>query len=125
MKSTKRMLQDCLIKSVNIDNNKFLIAIIQYHNTPHQDCWKSPAQMVFGRALRYYIPAMPYKYAPLADWCLSQELRERLLANFMEKDRDKLARHTKQLEELPVGTPVVIQNRYPTKWDNTGVILEN
>ena len=80
--------------------------------------------MVFGRALRDYIPAMPYKYAPLADWCLSQELRERLLANFREKDGEKLARHTKQLEELPVGTPVVIQNQYPTKWDNMGVILK-
>ena len=54
-------------------------------------------------------------------------LRERLLAKSREQDGKKLARHTKQLEELPVGTPVVIQNQtgqYPTKWDKTGVIVE-
>jgi hypothetical protein len=52
VKSTKRMLQDCLTKSGDIDTDKFLRAVLQYRNTPHQDCKKSPAQMVFGRALR-------------------------------------------------------------------------
>ena len=59
--------------------------------------------------------------------CISQELRERLLAKSREQDGERLAKHTRQLEELPVGTPVIIQNqtgRYPTKWDKTGVIVE-
>ena len=39
----------------------------------------------------------------------------------------KLARNTRHLQSLPIGTPVAIQNhsgRYLTKWDKTGVITE-
>ena len=119
--------EDAAGLSGDIDTDKFLRAVLQYRNIPHQDCKKSPAQMVFGRALRDHIPALPYKYAASADWCVSQELRERLLAKSREEDGEKLARNTKQLAELPVGTHVVIQNqtgRHPTKWDKTGVIVE-
>ena len=110
-----------------LDTDKYLKAVLQYRNTPHQDCRKSPAQMVFGRALRDFTPTMPYKYSPSADWCISQELRERLLSKSREQDGERLAKTTRQLDELPVGTPVVIQNqtgRYPTKWDKTGVIVK-
>jgi len=58
---------------------------------------------------------------------MSQELRERVQAKSSEQDGKRLARSTKRLKELPVETPVVIQNqtgRYPTKWDKTGVIVE-
>ena len=58
---------------------------------------------------------------------MSQELRERVQAKSSELDGKRLARSTKRLKELPVETPVVIQNqtgRYPTKWDKTGVIVE-
>ena len=58
---------------------------------------------------------------------MSHELRERVQAKSREQDGERLARSTKRLEELPVGTPVVIQNqtgRYPTNWDKTGVIVE-
>ena len=44
-------------------------------DTPHQDCTRSPAQMVFGRTLRDHIPCLPYKYAASADWCITQELK--------------------------------------------------
>jgi hypothetical protein len=63
IKSTKRMMQDCMARNGSLDKDKFLRAVLQYCNTPHQDCKKSPAQMVFGRALRDYIPALPFKYA--------------------------------------------------------------
>ena len=42
--------------------------------------------------------------------------------------RTRLARYTKQQPDLPPGTSVAVQNqtgRHPTKWDKTGVILEN
>ena len=43
-------------------------------------------------------------------------------------DGTRLARYTNQQPELPPGTSVAIQNqtgRLPTKWDKTGVIVEN
>jgi hypothetical protein len=44
VKSSKRMLQDCVSRAGSIDNVKFVKAILQYRNTPHQDCRRSPAQ---------------------------------------------------------------------------------
>ena len=49
------------------------------------------------------------------------------MANSREVVGEILARNTKQLRNLPIGTPVVLQNqsgRYPTKWDKTGVVAE-
>ena len=120
VKSSKRMLQDCVSRACSINNDKFMKAILHYCNTPHQDCRRSPA-------LRDHIPCLSYKYAASADWCISQELRERMMAKSREVDAEKMARNTEQLKDLPVGTLVTIQNqsgRYPTKWDKTGVVVE-
>ena len=127
VKSSKRMLQDCVSRSGSIYNNKFMKAILQYRNTPCQDCRRSPAQMVFGRPLRDQIPCIPYKYAAYPDWCMSQELRERMMAKSREVDGEKFARDTRNLRALQIGKPVVLQNqsgRNPTKWDKTGVVVE-
>ena len=83
--------------------------------------------MVFGRPLRDQIPCIPYKYAASADWCISQKLREGMLAKSREVDGEKLSRNTRYLRTLQKGTPVVLQNqsgRNPTKWDKTGVVVE-
>ena len=70
----------------SIDNDKFMKAVLQYCNTPHQDQRRSPAQMVFGITLRDHIPCLPYKYTSSADWCIMQELRERMMAKSREMD---------------------------------------
>ena len=102
-------------------------AILQYRNTPHQDCRRSSAQMVFGRTLRDHIPCLPHKYAANADWCVAQELRERMMAKSRVLDSDTMARNMGRTQHLPVGTMVTIQNqsgRNPNKWDKTGVVVE-
>ena len=84
--------------------------------------------MVFGRAMRDFLPSLPHKYEPAKDWVVTQEYRERTLALKREADRERWSRRTKDLEMLEVGTPVLIQNQTgnnPTKWDKTGVVLEN
>ena len=83
--------------------------------------------MVFGRTLRDHIPCLPYKYAASADWSVSQELKERMMAKSREVDGEKLARKTRRTQTLLIGTPVAIQKQsgqYPNKWDNTGVIMD-
>ena len=50
-----------------------------------------------------------------------------MMAKSREVDGEKMARNTKKLKDLPIGTLVTIQNqsgRYPTKWDKTGVVVE-
>ena len=78
--------------------------------------------------MRDFLPSLPHKYEPAKDWVVTQEYRERTLALKREADRERWSRGTKNLEMLEVGTPVLIQNQTgnnPTKWDKTGVVLEN
>ena len=98
VKSSKRMLQDCVSRSERIDKDKFMKAELQYRNTPHQDCRRSPAQMVFGRPLSDHISCIPYA----ADWFISQKLRKRMMAKSREVDGEKLARNTKNLRVLQI-----------------------
>ena len=128
MKVGKRLLRDNTGPGGSLDTNKFMRAIMQFRNTPMQDCRRSPAQMVFGRTLRDFLPAMIHKYEPAKDWVVTQEYRERTLAMKREMDDKRWSHNTRDLDALPIGTPVSIQNQtgnHPNKWDKTGIILEN
>ena len=58
IRSSKKILKDCVSRAGSIDNDKFMKAtILQYRNMPHQDCKRSSAQMVFGRTLKITFPA--------------------------------------------------------------------
>merc|ERR1711888_275636 len=111
-----------------LNTDRFMRAVMQFRNTPMQDCRRSPAQMVFGRTMRDFLPSLPHKYEPCKDWVVTQEYRERTLALKREADHEKWSQKTRDLDMLEVGTPVIIQNQTgnnPTKWDKTGVVLEN
>ena len=86
-------------------------AIMQFRNIPMQDCKRSPAQMVFGKQLRDFIPSLIHKYEPAQDWTVTQEYRERTLARKRESDGAKWQEKSKSYRKLELGTPVVIQNQ--------------
>ena len=128
VKAGKRLLRDNMGPGGSIDNDRFMRAIMQFRNTPMQDCRRSPAQMVYGRQLRDFLPALHNKLEPMKDWSVTQEHRERTLAKKREDDGQRWATRTKDLAELVVGTEVAVQNqpgKNPTKWDKTGVVLES
>ena len=79
--------------------------------------------------MRDFVPSLQHKYEPAKDWAVTQEYRERTLATTKrEADNEKWRHKTRDLEQLEIGTPVMIQNQTgndPTKWDKTGVVLEN
>jgi hypothetical protein len=128
LKTGKKMLRDNMGHGGSIYTDKVMRAVLQYRNTPMQDSRRSPAQMVFGRQMRDFIPSLTYKYEPAKDWAVSQEHRERTLANKREMDHQRWSYRTKDLDELEVGTAVAIQNQRgqnPTKWEKTGIIIEN
>ena len=50
-KSGKMLLRDNVGPGGNLDNDRFMRAVIQCRNTPIQDSRRSPAQMVFGRQM--------------------------------------------------------------------------
>ena len=115
VKAGKRLLRDNTGPGGSIDTDRFMRAIMQFRNTPMQDCRRSPAQMVYGRQLRDFLPALHNKLEPMKDWSVTQEHRERTLAKKREDDGQRWATRTKDLAELVVGT----------KWDKTGVVLES
>ena len=83
-----------------MDNDRFMRAVMQFRNTPMQDCRRSPAQMVFGRQMRDFLPNLPHKYEPAKDWTVTQEYRERTLAMKRESDDIKWRQKTRDLEML-------------------------
>ena len=85
-----------------------------------RDRQRSPAQMVFGRQLRDFLPTLLHKFEPAKDWLATQEYREHTLAKKREADGEKRSQKSRHLEALKLRTTVAIQNQTcPNliKWD--------
>ena len=80
-----------------------------------QDCRRSPAQMVFGRLMRDFIPSLTYKHEPAKDWAVTQEHRERTLATKRELDKQRWSHRTKDLDYVELGTAIAIQDVHADK----------
>merc|ERR1712086_766476 len=62
------------------------------------------------------------KYEQAKDWVDTQEYMKR------EMDDKRWSHNTRDLDDLPIGTPVSIQNQpgnHPNKWDKPGIIFKN
>jgi hypothetical protein len=128
VKVGKKLLRDNTGHGGSLDTNKFMRAVLQYRILPMQDCRRSPAEMLFGRQMRDFIHSLTYKYEPVKDWAVTQEHRERTLANKRDMDNQRWTHRTKASDDLEVRTAVAIQNQTgsnPTKWDKTGIVIEN
>ena len=60
VKAMKRLLQNNVTQSGEIDSEYFTRAILQFRNTPDPDNQLSPAQVIFGRQLRDVFPFKPH-----------------------------------------------------------------
>ena len=70
VKSGKRMLRENVGPNGELHTDKFLRAMLQYRNTPQPDTRLSPAQVVFGRYLRDFLPVVVDMYKPKQEWGL-------------------------------------------------------
>ena len=59
VKTCKRMLMDNTGSNGEINLDKFQRGMLQYRNTPDRDTGLSPAQMIFGRPIKDFIPNLP------------------------------------------------------------------
>ena len=103
------------------------MAIMQYRNTPDRDTGLSPAQVIFGRNLRDFLPAPQTRYKPQKQWIMLREDREKALAKRAVTNMERLTANTRELPPLSVGDSVIIQNQmgnHPSRWDITGVVVE-
>ena len=105
-------------------------AVMQHRNTPLNDINLSPAQIVFGRPIRDFLPVKPGLYRPADVWMDNAEKRELALKKRLYKGLERWSEHTRSQPALHPGQNVYIQNqRGPGKagkrWDRSGVVLEN
>ena len=50
--------------------------MLGYRNTPDRDTGRSPAQVLFGRSLKEFLPGPAERYKPDARWKLLREDKE-------------------------------------------------
>ena len=127
VRQAKRMIRENTDKSGTLDTDKFARALLNYRNTPLKDIGLSPAQIIFSRPIRDHLPIAPGNYKPRAEWILTQEKREEVLARRYEFMGERLKFGTKVLTRLHEGNIVSIQNQVgprAKKWDKTGVVVE-
>ena len=102
---------------------------MQYRNTTIPNVSLSPAQIRFHGELCDFTPSHPTHYQLHKDWTVSQEQGDYIAAkqNIKQTERHNTTAH--ELQPLPLGTPVLIQNtgnhlQHSKKWDKTGVITK-
>ena len=127
VKSAKRMISSNTGPHGELNVDAFQRAILQHRNTPDPGTKLSPAQCIFGRPIRDFIPILPARYKPHSTWEDTLAMREQALRNRHMKAAEKWTEHTKRLPPLKVGDKVRIQNQtgqHPNKWDKTGTVVE-
>ena len=90
VKTVKRLLIDNTGPSGTLDTDAFHRAMLQYRNTPDKETGISPAQCIFGRPIRDFVPIHPGRYEPHPTWKETLLAREEALRN----------RHMKMAERL-------------------------
>ena len=123
VKSAKRIIHDNSNSDGSLNNDATVQAILQYRNTPLQDCGLSPAQIVFHRQLKDSIPCHPSKYQLHPEWILAAKEREHAYHKKNDAVAEAYNKHTKALKPLDTGTQVVIQGK-DGKWSKQGQVVE-
>ncbi|XP_046846784.1 uncharacterized protein LOC124440433 [Xenia sp. Carnegie-2017] len=127
VKTVKRLTTNNTGPTGSLNTNALQIAVLRYRNTPDTDTKLSPAQCVFGRPIKDFIPIFPGRYRPHATWSETLIAREEALRNRHMRAAERWSEHTRRLPPLSIGHHVRIQNQtgpYPTKWDKTGTVIE-
>jgi hypothetical protein len=127
VKTVKRMLRDNMSQNGGLDMAKLPRALLQLRNTPDLDTKRSPAQCLFGRELKDFLPRPTT--ALMGDmWVKLADAREEALARRSLTSENLWAEHTKALAPLKVVDAVLIQNQtgnHPLRWDKSGKVVQN
>ena len=127
VKVIKRLLRENIGGDGNLDTDKVARALLGYRNTPNTELGRSPAQLLYGRILRDYLPGTREIFCQRTEWIMLREERENALSEKYGKIKNDLERKTRRLKELMVGDIVQVQNQRgtePLRWKKSGIIVE-
>ena len=127
VKSMKRLIRENTNSDGSLDNDQFLRAVMTHRNNPDRDTNRSPAQVIFGRNLREFLPAPLQRYKAQPQWVLLRDDREKALRKRALRNMEHLSKGTKILPPLEVHDTVQVQNQvrnHPSRWDITGTVVE-
>ena len=127
VKSAKRLIRGNVTQTGSLQTDRLARALLAHRNTPCPVSGLFPAQIVYGRVLRDFLPLQPGKFQPRAEWRQAAEHREAAYAKRHIKKAEQLSRGTKNLPPLHHGDCVSIQNQTgnnPRQWYKTGVVIE-
>ena len=127
VKSAKRMIMENTGPQGDVDIPAFQRAMLTYRNTPTSLDNRSPAEIVFGRQIRDFVPVMPGKYEPCDTWKDTAANREKALMERHAKEVEAILPHTRKMPPLKVGNSVRIQNQTgnaPRRWDKCWQVVE-
>ena len=111
VKSAKRMIMENTGPQGDVDIPAFQRAMLTYRNTPTPLDNRSPAEIVFGRQIRDFVPVMPGKYEPCDTWKDTAAKREKALIERHAKEVEALLQHTRKMHPLKAGNSVRNQNQ--------------
>ena len=132
VKAMKRLLRDNVAPNGSVDTESFTRAILQFRNTPDPSTGTSPAEVIFGRALRDMLPIRPPMQIHNHDsvkpsWQRLWKSREDELRIRSAKQMETLTGKSRPLDPLCLGEICRIQNqngRHPRRWDKLGTVIE-
>ena len=100
----------------NLENDDFFKGLLELRNTPRED-GLSPAQVIFGRAVRGVVPMINNAYSAehYKKWMV-------IRSKNIEKTAESYNEHAKPLRVLNNGEKVLIQNPLSKRWKEEGII---
>ena len=130
VKSAKRILLDNTKSDGSPSWDKVRRAVMQHRNTPLNDVKLSPAQLVFGRPIRDFLPVKPNMFKPSEVWVDNAEKRELAMKKRLNFGLERWSEKTRPQSQLSPGQAVYIQNqrgvgKASKRWDRSGVVLED
>ena len=130
VKSAKRILIDNTKSDGSPVWDKVMRAVMQHRNTPLNDIPFSPAQIVFGRPIRDFLPVKPGLFKPHDVWMDNAEKRELAFKKRWNLGLEKWSEKTRPQSQLLPGQSVYVQNqrgvgKAAKRWDRSGIVLES
>ena len=128
VKLAKRLITGNLGPKGELDTDRMARALLEHRNTPDPQTGLSPAQIIFGRQLRGFLPRPESGLHIREEWMLDAGKRAEAFAKRQSRMQERLEQDARDLGELDEGQEVAIQdppaNGKAGRWCKSGTVIE-